>query len=307
MKTLITGSVGPEVRNLQEALNFQLPLETPPLKPDGIFGPLTKARLERYQKIRQLKKIDGIAGPETNAALYHFIGVSSHVLAPPAGSRRSLVARPPAFAFGDVPRADPVLPPIGPFQLPFPTPFRPSAPPGPLIPLPQLTLGLSTPFELSAGVQRTFARSLSHNKPDNSVSLFSDVQFSFWKRPLGKHVETSLGGGFFLEREVGADPKTSFRAGILVKAELVDVVKIGPLDLLKLIVEHKTSTTVTGPIELNSSIEVGVNPTVEVNVFGNKVEFGPKFSKFFEINFGKDGIDVKSGTTVTSGTVTVFF
>jgi hypothetical protein len=134
--------------------------------------------------------------------------------------------------------------------LPFPDPFRP--PPPPLfIPLPKLTLGgTSTEFELSAGVQRTIARSLTGNSPDNSTSLFSDVGFSFWRRPIGKHVELAFGPGAWLERVVSPDPKTTFRVGVFAKAELKDVLKIGPLDLFKLIIEHKTAINVSGPIEL---------------------------------------------------------
>jgi hypothetical protein len=191
--------------------------------------------------------------------------------------------------------------------LPFPTPFRP--PPPNIFPLPPLTLGggQSTNFELSAGLERKIGKNLSNNTPDRSVSVFTDVTFTIWRRPIGKFVELKFGPGAFLEREVGADPKTSVRVGMFVSAELKDVVKIGPLDLFKLIAEHKTTTTVTGPIELTSEVEVGINPTVEVNVFGTQIEFGPKVSKYFEIGLGKDGFHLKSGATLTAGTVTVFF
>ena len=64
-----------------------------------------------------------------------------------------------------------------------------------------------------------------------------------------------------------------------------------------------TEATVTGPVELTSDLEVGINPTVETTVLGTKIEFGPKFSKFFEVGIGREGFTVKSGTTVTAGTV----
>lgn len=301
MQTLRFGARGQEVINLQEALNYQLPAAAPSLKADGIFGEKTQARLKQYQTLRGLAA-DGIAGPKTHGAIYNFVQNRLHmIVAPPRSSTRRF-----AVGDGDQP-GEPVLPPIPRLVLPFPDPFRPPTPPL-FIPVPKLTLGgLSTEFELSAGVQRTIARNIGTNSPDNSVSVFSDVTFSFWRRPIGKHVELSFGPGAWLQHDVSPDPKTTFRVGVAAKAELKDVLKIGPLDLFKLIVEHKTATNVEGPIELTSELEVGINPTVEMRVAGHKVEFGPKFSKFFEVGLGRHGFELKSGTTVSAGTVTVFF
>jgi peptidoglycan hydrolase-like protein with peptidoglycan-binding domain len=305
MDLLKTGARGQEVINLQEALNYHLPLALPPLEVDGKFGNLTLGRVKQFQKLRGLKD-DGIVGPLTHGALYFFIENFIHMIVPPARGD-AVRGRTSGLQFGDSPTPfGPVLPPFPRLELPFPTPFRP--PPPPIFPLPKLTLqGESTQFELSAGVERTIARSLTNNTQDNNVSIFSDVNFSLWRRPIGKHLEMSFGLGAFFERELRPDPNTTLRIGVFAKAELKDVVKIGPLDLFKLIVEHKTVTTATGPIELNSDIEVGINPTVEVNVLGTKVEFGPKFSKFFEVGIGKGGFNLKSGSAITAGTVTVFF
>jgi len=300
MNTLSIGSRGQEVINLQEALNYQLPGASPALVVDGVFGPKTQARLRAFQSVRALA-VDGIAGPKSHRALYSFVRSRLHLIVPPArGSGRAFSLRD-----GDIPGTDPILPPIPKLTLPFPDPFR--RPPPPLLPLPQLTLGTTTEFELSAGVERTFARSLTANSAEKTTSIFSDVSFSIWRRPIGRHFEMAFGPGAFFEREVGADPKSSFRVGVFAKAELKDVLTIGPLDLFKVIIEHKTVTTVTGPVELTSDLEVGINPTVETTVFGTKIEFGPKFSKFFEVGIGRDGFTVKSGTTVTAGTLTVFF
>jgi peptidoglycan hydrolase-like protein with peptidoglycan-binding domain len=55
MATLIQGSVGQEVKNLQTALNYHLPNAAPPLKVDGIFGPRTRERVLQFQNKHQLK------------------------------------------------------------------------------------------------------------------------------------------------------------------------------------------------------------------------------------------------------------
>ena len=70
--TLVQGSVGPEVKNLQRALNFHIRNEIPPLTVDSIFGPKTKARLTTFQRTHNLKP-DAIVGPKTRAALYSFV------------------------------------------------------------------------------------------------------------------------------------------------------------------------------------------------------------------------------------------
>jgi peptidoglycan hydrolase-like protein with peptidoglycan-binding domain len=67
MVLLKLGSVGNQVRQLQEMLNFLVPTP-PPLKADGIFGPATKARVTQFQKITGLSS-DGVVGPLTGKAL----------------------------------------------------------------------------------------------------------------------------------------------------------------------------------------------------------------------------------------------
>jgi hypothetical protein len=62
------GSMGPEVKALQEGLNAKL-TPSPGLKPDGIFGPMTDAAVRRFQTDNWLV-IDGYAGPCTQNALY---------------------------------------------------------------------------------------------------------------------------------------------------------------------------------------------------------------------------------------------
>lgn len=68
------GSRGPEVRDLQEALNLiacgnMIPgAQNSPLQTDGVFGPLTKARVMQFQTAAKLQS-DGVVGPLTAKAL----------------------------------------------------------------------------------------------------------------------------------------------------------------------------------------------------------------------------------------------
>lgn len=62
-RTLMFGSTGPEVRQLQEGLN-KLPTHLPQLVPDGQFGGKTKARVQEFQSGNKLTP-DGIVGPLT--------------------------------------------------------------------------------------------------------------------------------------------------------------------------------------------------------------------------------------------------
>jgi peptidoglycan hydrolase-like protein with peptidoglycan-binding domain len=65
---LRVGSVGPNVFHLQQMLNY---LSDPwhQLAVDGIFGPLTRARVVEYQKMSSLRP-DGVVGPLTGNALF---------------------------------------------------------------------------------------------------------------------------------------------------------------------------------------------------------------------------------------------
>ena len=67
MANLFQGSRGPQVVELQRALNAQL-FPRPNLAEDGIFGPLTKQAVIAFQRQAAIQ-VDGIVGPETRAAL----------------------------------------------------------------------------------------------------------------------------------------------------------------------------------------------------------------------------------------------
>jgi hypothetical protein len=67
-RLLSRGSQGPDVRAVQDVLNHHV-RRLEPLAVDGIFGPLTEARVREFQRSNGLR-VDGIVGPETRGALF---------------------------------------------------------------------------------------------------------------------------------------------------------------------------------------------------------------------------------------------
>ncbi len=67
-RVLSQGMTGPDVRALQDVLNFHI-RRGEPLKVDGVFGPKTLARVLEFQKVNNLKA-DGLVGPKTNDQLF---------------------------------------------------------------------------------------------------------------------------------------------------------------------------------------------------------------------------------------------
>jgi hypothetical protein len=67
-RTLSQGMSGPDVRALQDVLNFHI-RRGQPLVVDGDFGPATNARVLEFQRVNGLT-VDGLVGPETNAQLF---------------------------------------------------------------------------------------------------------------------------------------------------------------------------------------------------------------------------------------------
>ena len=77
MKTLMIGSKGPGVQLLQLALNRWGGAS---LVTDGVFGPVTKAALLRFQRAEGITP-DGIAGAQTHRALLPwYTGAVRHVI-----------------------------------------------------------------------------------------------------------------------------------------------------------------------------------------------------------------------------------
>lgn len=78
LRTLRRGMTGSDVRDFQAALNYHLrppaPPHTPagpprpPLNTDGIFGPVTEARVKEFQQLNRLV-VDGAIGPNTERVL----------------------------------------------------------------------------------------------------------------------------------------------------------------------------------------------------------------------------------------------
>jgi hypothetical protein len=76
MARLVTrGCTGLDVKELQAALNFHVRGPATPLATDGIFGPLTDARLRQFQRLAKVAD-DGDAGPITVGSLYRTLLVS---------------------------------------------------------------------------------------------------------------------------------------------------------------------------------------------------------------------------------------
>lgn len=93
-RILSQGSHGPDVAELQAALNFHVRRPATALAPDGRFGPLTHARVRDFQKRAGLG-VDGVVGPDTIRALYRTIAGSLEVDV----KRRERAQRGPASGF----------------------------------------------------------------------------------------------------------------------------------------------------------------------------------------------------------------
>ena len=97
-RLLNKGTTGADVRALQDVLNFHI-RRLAPLKVDGIFGPLTDARVKEFQRANGLK-VDGMVGPRTNALLFENTTVTVPLLFMP-----TLLLTPPTFG-GEQPVGD---------------------------------------------------------------------------------------------------------------------------------------------------------------------------------------------------------
>lgn len=276
MQLLIEGSVGPEVKNLQRALNYHLRNE-PRLEVDGIFGRNTKANVIAFQRQSQLAKIDGKVGPETNKALYSFVDLRAHM---------AIVAQRDGVRFGVRPGFGGMkpneFPPMPELQLPFPDPFR-WPPPPPSKPRLQLDDGLLRlmgvkKFELSAGQETSLEHSLLTGKTERSFGLMTEIKATIWQRSFGKYVEMSGGTSLGVEKQIRPEPSTKVNALIFVKTEVKDILTIKPLDLAALEAEAQISKKSDEPVQF--SLSVGGGPKVEVETKGGTISFGP--GAFFE-------------------------
>jgi len=288
MAILLQGSGGIEVRNLQTALNYHLPNAMPPLVIDSKFGSKTGARVVQFQTLHKLRP-DGVVGPVTHAALYSFVDLTHHLLSDNRDAKR-LAVRANFLAVGDSPSGpSPFLfPPLPRLQLPFPSklPPMPSILQPPRLELDPklLLLARITKFELEAGQQTTFKKNLSTGDTDREVALIADLKGTVWSKPFGK-LELSSGGGVIVEKRLKPTPDTETSVYVFAKAEIKDILKIGPLDLAKIEGEAQIAGKpgVKSPPDLSATITVGP----EVEVLGGKVSFGPGGYLEYKTN-GKD-------------------
>jgi hypothetical protein len=266
LATLVQGSTGLEVKNLQRALNYHLPEELPALVVDGIFGPKTRARLITFQRAYNLKP-DAIVGPKTQQALYSFV-VLRHFLAPRThccdtrlrGNR----------LVGDSPL--PPMPPLPQLRMPEYPGMRVPVPQDVLtFPLfqpiphfkldPQFQLWLRTkPFEVEAGSRLVFRKPTKEDKPGGEV--FIEATARVWSAPIiGEKVKASAGLGFGGETRV-TDGRTETVLFAVVKVEVQDLVTIGPVDIFTLQAEGAfEKPTDKKPVDMSATLSAG--PTIE--------------------------------------------
>ncbi len=117
-RTLSQGMTGPDVRALQDVLNFHI-RRGEPLKVDGIFGPKTQARVLEFQKVNGLK-VDGLVGPKTDEQLFEVTELPVPIIFVP-----TLQLNPPQFGTSQNVGIQPprLIPPLQWPGPPFPPPF----------------------------------------------------------------------------------------------------------------------------------------------------------------------------------------
>ena len=103
-RLLSIGSTGPDVRELQAALNFHVRRPATGLEPDGAFGPLTEARVREFQRRAKLQ-VDGLVGADTIRALYRTVaGIVEATLTPRDRGPTRRESRGPAIGIASAPR-----------------------------------------------------------------------------------------------------------------------------------------------------------------------------------------------------------
>ena len=85
-RLLSFGSEGPDVRAIQDVLNYHI-RRGEPLAVDGMFGPKTRARVVEFQSINGLQA-DGVVGPKTQAELFENTEIIAPIVIMPPVWRR---------------------------------------------------------------------------------------------------------------------------------------------------------------------------------------------------------------------------
>jgi hypothetical protein len=196
------GSQGKDVRAVQDALNYQV-RRGAPLKVDGIFGPLTDARVREFQQSNSLK-VDGIVGQNTSGKLFEMALVEAALfimprlkLKTPALSLRTRQA--PGSSFGiQPPRLIPPLqlniPGFGPLLTPPGSGLSsPSLLPGPNFHLQQASTTGLPPLQGSSFVFRFQTTVPQRNDPlDPHVQSFQNIVSLIRSTDLGPDAEDLL-------------------------------------------------------------------------------------------------------------------
>jgi hypothetical protein len=198
---LSIGSQGSEVKAIQDVLNYHV-RRGEPLDVDGIFGPLTDARVREFQKSNSLKP-DGIVGPNTRAKLFEqaqveaalFIMPRLKLQTPPLSFRRpgtgpSFGLQPPKLVPPlqlNIPGFGPLLTPPGSGLL------SPSLLPGPRFQLQQASITGLPPLQGSSFVFRFKTLVPVRNDPiDPHVQSFQNIVSLIRSTDLGPEVEDLL-------------------------------------------------------------------------------------------------------------------
>jgi hypothetical protein len=101
------GMTGEDVQALQKLLNFHLGRPRMPLAADGIFGPVTQARVREFQSVNRLAA-DGVVGPQTSRALLDVRTVTATAYVRPEAPQPSFLRTLPS----PFPRLELEVPPL---------------------------------------------------------------------------------------------------------------------------------------------------------------------------------------------------
>jgi peptidoglycan hydrolase-like protein with peptidoglycan-binding domain len=213
IRYLSRGLRGPDVKVVQDALNYRRKPLDKKLIPDGVFGPKTQTAVVAFQDRHDLQT-DGIVGPKTRQSLFPLLTFTSYFAvgrsgdyAPQSGRARPseiLLASSKAKGVGegDIPDPDPplILPPLkfptdpadGPFKTLDLSGFSLPAPA-----LPETLFGLPQDSgQVQAGSQLTM-RHLFENKsgsPNPSAAAVLTFQQVYARnKDQDGHLEIALG------------------------------------------------------------------------------------------------------------------
>jgi Putative peptidoglycan binding domain len=198
---LSIGSQGKDVKALQDVLNYHVRRGTP-LMVDGIFGPLTDARVREFQQSNSLK-VDGLVGPNTRGKLFEMARVEAALFIMPrlklTTPSLSFRGRSRGLSFGgQAPRLVPPLhlniPGFGLLTAPAGTgQLSPSLLPGPSFQLQQASVTGLPPLQGPSYVFRFKTTVPQRNDPvDPYVQSYTNVVSLIRSTDLGPQVEDLL-------------------------------------------------------------------------------------------------------------------